>query len=72
MTEVLVKIPDHQLPFFIALLERLQFAEVEKVNGQQISKEVFLHQFEEAVREVKLHLEGKVQLRSLNEVLNEL
>jgi hypothetical protein len=72
MTEILVKIPDHQVSFFIALLQRLQFAEVEHVNGQKISKEIFLSQFEESVREANLHLQGKTQLRSLQEVLNEL
>ncbi len=42
MTEVLVKIPDNQLPFFIDLLERLQFAEIDKIDNQTFSKKEFL------------------------------
>ncbi len=72
MTEVLVKIPDNQLPFFIDLLERLQFAEIEKINDQKFLKREFLNQFSEALSEAKQHLEGKAKLRPIKEVLNEL
>ncbi len=72
MTEVLVKIPDSQLPFFLDLLELLQFAEIEEINSQKFSKKEFLNQFSEALNEAKLHLEGKVKLRPIKEVLNEL
>jgi len=72
MTEVLVKIPDNQLPFFIDLLERLQFAEIEKINNQKYSKKEFMLQFEEAVTEAKLHFQGNIKLRPIKEVLNEL
>lgn len=72
MTEVLVKIPDNQLPFFIELLERLQFAEIEKIDNQEFLKKEFLFQFDEAVKEAKQHLQGNIKLQPINEVLNEL
>ncbi len=72
MTELLIKLPEHQLPFFVALLERLQFVEIAQINGQQRSKEEFLRDFEASLQEAKLHLQGKVRLPRIETVLNEL
>ncbi len=66
MTEVLVKIPDSQLPFFIALLERLQFVEVESINGQPLSKKDFLDQFEAAIADSEL--EARLDAVNDNEI----
>jgi hypothetical protein len=72
MTELIVKLPEHQVPFFMALLERLQFVEVEKINGEKRSKEQFLKDFDESLQEAKLHLQGKIRLPKIEEVLDEL
>lgn len=72
MTELLVKLPENQVPFFMALLERLQFVEVEKVNGRRLSKEQFLRGFDDSLQEAKLHLEGKIRLSKIEDVLHEL
>ncbi|MBK8425258.1 MAG: hypothetical protein IPL27_04415 [Lewinellaceae bacterium] len=72
MSELLVKLPEDQLPFFLALLERLQFVEIEQINGQKISKEQFLQEFEKSLRDAKLHLSGKVKLPKIEAVLDEL
>lgn len=72
MTELLVKLPEHQVPFFVALLERLQFVEITQINGQQRSKEEFLREFEASLQEAKLHLQGKIRLPKIETVLDEL
>ena len=72
MTELIIKLPEHQVPFFMALLERLQFVEVEKINGEKQSKEQFLKDFDDALQEAKLHLQGKIRLPKIEEVLDEL
>ena len=72
MTELIIKLPEHQVPFFMALLERLQFVEVEKINGEKQSKEQFLKDFDDALQEAKLHLQDKIRLPKIEEVLDEL
>lgn len=72
MTELIIKLPEHQVPFFMALLERLQFVEVQKINGEKRSKEQFLKDFDESLLEAKLHLQGKIRLPKIEEVLDEL
>ena len=72
MSELMIKLPEQQLPFFLALLERLSFVEIEQINGRRQSKEAFLEGFESSLAEAKLHLEGKIRLPKIEEVLNEL
>lgn len=72
MSELMIKLPEQQLPFFLALLERLSFVEVEQINGRRQTKEAFLEGFENSLIEAKLHLEGKIRLPKIEEVLNDL
>ena len=72
MTKLIVKLPEHQVPFFMALLERLQFVEVEQINEKKQSKEQFLKDFDDSLLEAKLHLQGKIRLPKIEEVLDEL
>lgn len=70
MTELTVKVPENQVSFFVALLERLQFVEIAHINGQ--SKEDFLRDFESSLQEAQLHLQGKIRLPKIETVLDEL
>jgi hypothetical protein len=70
MSELLIKLPDEQMPFFLALLERLNFVEVEQINGKSLTKTEFLVSFEESLMEAKLHLAGKLRLPKIEDVLN--
>ncbi len=72
MSELLLKLPEDQLPFFLALLERLNFVEIEQLNGQKISKKQFLEDFEGSLREAKMHFSGDVRLKNIQTVLDEL
>ncbi|MFN0034482.1 MAG: hypothetical protein ACKVUS_05395 [Saprospiraceae bacterium] len=71
MTELLIKLPEHQVPFFMALLKRLQFVKVEKIDGEKISKEQFLSDFEGALNDAQKHLQGKIRLPKIEEILDE-
>jgi hypothetical protein len=70
MSELLVKLPDEQMPFFLALLERLNFVTVEQINGKSLTKTEYLEGFEESLLEAKLHLAGKIRLAKIEDVLN--
>ena len=72
MSELILKLPEEQLPFFLALLERLHFVEIEQINGQKRSKEQFLKEFEASLHEAKQHVAGKIRLTKIETVLDEL
>ena len=72
MSELLLKLPEDQLPFFLALLERLKFVEVERIDGQRLSKEQFLDDLEAAAKQASKHLAGEMSLKNIKTVLDEL
>lgn len=55
----------------MALLKRLQFVKVEKIDGEKISKEQFLSDFEGALNDAQKHLQGKIRLPKIEEILDE-
>lgn len=67
-----IKLPENQLSFFLQLIERLQFIEVERVNGQKRSKEELLASLRQSLLEVEMHRQGKIKLPTIEEVLHEL
>jgi len=67
-----IKLPENQLPFFLDLLDRLNFVEVEKINGRKQSKEELFASLQKSLREVELHRQGKIKLPTIEEVLNEI
>lgn len=67
-----IKLPESQLPFFLDLVERLDFLEVEKINGQKRSKEELFASLRKSLREVELHRQGKLKLPTIEEVLHEI
>ena len=70
MSELLLKLPEEQLPFFLELLERLHFVEIEFVNGKKLSKKQFLDDFEASIEEANSHFEEKHSLAKIETVLD--
>ena len=69
MKQVTLQIPDNKYAFFLELINNLDF--VNKVDSN-VAEEQVLNGLKQAVKEVNLIKEGKLQARSLQEVLDEL
>lgn len=82
MQQLILNIKDEsQLPFLTELLAHFDFVEVLKPqngNGQKRKRKLtaaeqeFVDGLKQALREVELHQQGKIQLPTLEEVLAEL
>ena len=70
-----MKLPDHKLDFFMELVESLNFT----VAPKQPVKPTFTPEerewvdgLKEALNEVELHQQGKIKLKSLDQLIDEL
>jgi hypothetical protein len=80
MTELLINLPDEEMPFFMSLLERLDFVKIKQVEVKKTSKtkvrtpeqQEFIDDLKVSLQEVELHLQGKIKLQSAREFLAEL
>ena len=71
MTSILVNVKEEKYEFFLELLESLDFAEIVQEEPER-TKEDFKNDLIEAVRDAKLHQQGKKKLPNIEDVLNEL
>lgn len=76
MEEIILKIKNKKkIPFLKELLKQFDFVEVvnprSKKNNPSKKKEI-LDEIEESVEQVKRHIAGKIKLRPLQELLDEL
>jgi len=67
--KVLLDIKDNKADFVMELLKNLTFVKVETVST---SKARFLKEFKEAIDEVNLAKQGKVKLKTAEQLLDEL
>jgi hypothetical protein len=67
--KVLLDIKDSKADFVMELLQNLSFVKAEKIST---SKSRFLKEFKQAVDEVVLAKQGKVKLKTAEQLLNEL
>ena len=69
--KVILDIEDNRVPFFMELLKSLDYISILKeVRDKEQSKAI--QDMAEAFNDVKLHQEGKKQLKSAKDLLNEL
>ncbi len=61
-----------KLPFLKELLKRMEFVEVVEPKKMTAKEEKILLALDEAVDQVNLHKKGKVKLKTIQQVLNEL
>lgn len=75
MEQLILKVKDKKkMPFLKQLLKHMDFVEVIERPAKKLTareKEI-LDDIEESVEQVKLHLAGKIKLRPLQELLDEL
>ncbi len=75
MEQIIIKIKDKKkIAFLKQLLKQMDFIEVvdSSAKKRKSRKKEILDGIEESVEQVKLHLEGKIKLRPLHELLDEL
>lgn len=77
MREIVVKVPDEQYSFLMKLLRNLSFVKAEPVKQAKPKKmtpeqQEWVDGMREALHEVELHQQGKIQLKSARQLLDEL
>jgi len=75
MTELTINIPDSKLPFFFLLAKELDFVVVdEKKMAKKLTtkQKKWVEDFKTSLNEVDLHLQGKIKLKSAEQLLDEL
>ncbi len=75
MEQLILKVKNkRKMPFLKELLNHMDFVEVvEPVEKKLTKREMeILDDIEESVEQVKLHMAGKIKLRPLQELLDEL
>ncbi|HRZ98094.1 MAG TPA: hypothetical protein P5084_11095 [Paludibacter sp.] len=68
--KVLVDIPDNEITFGMKVLKSLSF--VKKVKPISASTAKLWDDLKEAAEEVRLHKQGKINLKTAQDLLNEL
>ncbi len=68
--KVLIEIPDDEASFGMKVLKSLSF--VKKAKPMSVAKVALWEDLKEAAAEVRLHKQGKIKLKTAQELLNEL
>lgn len=68
--KVIVEIPDNDAAFGMKVLNSLAF--IKKAKPMTVSAAKFLDELKEAAKEVRLHKQGKIKLKTAQELLDEL
>ncbi|HEX3006060.1 MAG TPA: hypothetical protein VHO90_00435 [Bacteroidales bacterium] len=75
MGQILVKnIPENKLGFFMELVESLGFTPEVKTKDKKLTrkKQRFVDGLKDSLNEVEQHLQGKIKLKTADQLLNEL
>jgi hypothetical protein len=75
MTELTVNIPDSKLPFFIQLAKELDFVVVDKKSTRKklsAKQQKWVKGLSDALNEVEAHASGKKNLKTAQQLLNQL
>jgi len=68
--KVLVEIPDNEITFAMKVLNSLSF--VKKAKPLSVAAAKLWDDLKEAAEEVRFHKQGKIKLKSAQDLLNEL
>lgn len=77
MTQVTLDIQDSKLSFFLELIKNFDFVKVKEglsLEGKKLTKEQldFVNGLKDALEEVELHRQGKIKLKTIDQLLDEL
>lgn len=68
--KILLEVPDNEAAFGIKVLKSLSF--VKKIKPINAAKEKLREDLKDASEEIRLHKQGKVKLKTAQELLSEL
>ncbi|MBD2754804.1 hypothetical protein [Spirosoma validum] len=74
--DILVKVPDNKVEFFMELVQNLKFKA--EPTGKSKSKtftpeqQEWINDLKESLEQVELHQQGKIKLKSFDQLLDEL
>ena len=69
MQRVVIDIPDNKIGFFMELVNNLGFKKVKRISKEQ---KQFIDDLQHSLEQVKQHQEGKINLQSAKDFLDEL
>ena len=79
MKEITLSVPENKYGFFMELIKTLGFAKIKLESEKELTYEdlnreqkEFVDGLKEGLRDVELHQQGKIELQSAREFLNEL
>ncbi|MCF8450047.1 MAG: hypothetical protein K9G49_09285 [Taibaiella sp.] len=71
MKDITLSVPDKDYSFFMKLIKQLDFVQIRE-SQKKATKEQFLTELKEAVDEVNLAKQGKIKLKTAEQLLSEL
>ena len=72
MKQITLSISENKYPFFIELIENLDFVKVKEKESTEPTKEEIKKNIKQGLKELKLIEQGKLKTRPAREFLNEL
>lgn len=72
MRQIILNIPDKKYPFFIELIKSLSFVKIYKETKLTPKQEEFVEGTKDSLVQVEHHLKGEIQLKSADQLFNEL
>lgn len=73
--EIVVNVPDNKVEFFMELVQNLKFKAEPKIpTKSQLTPEQqqWVDDLKESLKQVELHQQGKIKLKSFDQLLDEL
>jgi len=72
MKQVVLNIPDNKYPFFMELIKNLDFVKIQKVVKLTKKQKEFIEGTKNSLEQVEQHLKGEIELKTADQLYNEL
>ncbi|MBK6966274.1 MAG: hypothetical protein IPH20_20705 [Bacteroidales bacterium] len=72
MKQVVLNVPDNKYPFFMELLKSLGFVKVTGESKLTNDQQDFVDGTKKSLEQVEQHLKGEIELKTADQLLNEL
>jgi hypothetical protein len=72
MKQITLNIPENKYRFFLDLVSNLGFIKVQENDNLSQDQREFVEDLKDSLAQVDLHLKGKINLKSADELLGEL
>ena len=72
MKQVVLNVPDNKYPFFMELIKSLGFVKVPEETKLTKKQKEFVEGTKKSLEQVEQHLKGEINLKSADQLFNEL